>query len=83
MLITGWDALGTAIGLCAAVGVALGGLLGNPVLWLGIGAGIGVVVGAVATLYKNRDKSGGPFYSRAAISGCSLSTAANIVERTM
>jgi len=41
-----WN-LGTAIGLCAAVGIFLGALLNNLVLWLGIGAGIGVILGAV------------------------------------
>lgn len=46
-----WN-MGTAIGLCGAVGVALGALLNNLVLWLLIGAGVGVVVGAAAQMYK-------------------------------
>ena len=37
-----WN-MGTAIGLCAAVGIVLGALLQNVVLWLCIGAGVGVV----------------------------------------
>lgn len=48
-----WN-LGTAIGLCAAVGVVLGALFQNPVLWLCIGAGVGVVLGAVTTLNKKK-----------------------------
>lgn len=52
--------MGTATGLCTAVGVVLGGLPGNLVLWLGIGARTGVVSGAVAMLYKNRNKGGDP-----------------------
>lgn len=46
-----WN-MGTAIGLCAAVGVVLGALLKNMVLWLCIGAGVGVVLGAVSMLFK-------------------------------
>lgn len=46
-----WN-MGTSIGLCAAVGIALGALLQNLVLWLGIGAGVGVVLGAVSVRYK-------------------------------
>ncbi len=42
-----WN-LGTSIGLCSAVGVVLGALLHNLVLWLLIGAGVGVVLGAVS-----------------------------------
>jgi len=48
-----WN-MGTSIGLCAAVGVLLGALLNNLVLWLCIGAGIGVVLGAVAQGYKKK-----------------------------
>jgi len=44
--------MGTSIGLCAAVGVVLGAILHNPVLWLCIGAGVGVVLGAISTLNK-------------------------------
>ncbi|MDX9871065.1 MAG: hypothetical protein RBT41_01445 [Clostridia bacterium] len=46
--------MGTAIGLCAAVGVVLGALFQNLILWMGIGAGVGVVLGAIATLYKQK-----------------------------
>ena len=48
-----WN-MGTSIGLCAAVGIVLGALLQNLVLWLCIGAGTGVVLGAVSTLYKQK-----------------------------
>ena len=48
-----WN-VGTSIGLCAAVGVVLGALLQNLVLWLCIGAGVGVVLGAVSMLYKKK-----------------------------
>lgn len=44
--------MGTAIGLCAAVGIVLGALLNDLVLWLSIGAGIGVVLGAITMTYK-------------------------------
>ncbi len=50
-----WN-MGTAIGLCAAVGIVLGALLQSVVLWLCIGAGVGVVLGAVSTNKKPRDK---------------------------
>lgn len=50
-----WN-MGTAIGICAAVGVVLGALLQNVVLWLCIGAGVGVVLGAVSANKKPRDK---------------------------
>jgi len=46
-----WN-MGTSIGLCAAVGIVLGALLQNLVLWLCIGAGAGVVLGAVSMLHK-------------------------------
>ncbi len=48
-----WN-LGTAIGLCAAVGILLGALLNNVVLWLCCGAGVGVILGAVTQLYKKK-----------------------------
>ncbi|NLT58974.1 MAG: hypothetical protein GXX99_08440 [Clostridiales bacterium] len=48
-----WN-MGTAIGLCAAVGIVLGALLQNLTLWLCAGAGVGVVLGAVSTLYKQK-----------------------------
>lgn len=48
-----WN-MGTSIGLCAAVGIALGALLQNLVLWLCIGAGVGVVLGAVSSLNKKK-----------------------------
>jgi ElaB/YqjD/DUF883 family membrane-anchored ribosome-binding protein len=44
--------MGTAIGLCGAVGVVLGALMDNVPLWLCIGAGIGVVLGAVTQRNK-------------------------------
>ncbi len=48
-----WN-MGTAIGLCAAVGVVLGALLNNMTLWLGIGAGIGVVIGAITEMNRKK-----------------------------
>jgi ElaB/YqjD/DUF883 family membrane-anchored ribosome-binding protein len=48
--------MGTSIGLCAAVGIVLGALLQNLILWFCAGAGVGVVLGAVSMLYK-REKS--------------------------
>jgi ElaB/YqjD/DUF883 family membrane-anchored ribosome-binding protein len=51
---SGYWNMGASIGLCAAVGIALGALLQNVVLWLCIGAGVGVVLGAVSML--NRQK---------------------------
>ncbi len=48
-----WN-IGTAIGLCAAVGVVLGALLNNITLWLAIGAGLGVVLGAVTESNKKK-----------------------------
>jgi ElaB/YqjD/DUF883 family membrane-anchored ribosome-binding protein len=50
-----WNA-GTAIGMCAAVGIVLGALLQTVVLWLCIGAGVGVVFGAASANKKTRDK---------------------------
>ena len=50
-----WN-MGTAIGLCAAVGIVIGALLQNVVLWLCIGAGAGVVLGAVSANKKPREK---------------------------
>ncbi len=50
-----WN-MGTAIGLCTAVGIVLGALLQNVVLWLCIGAGVGVVLGAFSANKKPRDK---------------------------
>jgi hypothetical protein len=44
--------MGTAIGLCGAIGVVLGALMDNVTLWLCIGAGVGVVLGAVT--HKNK-----------------------------
>jgi hypothetical protein len=46
-----WN-MGTSIGLCAAVGIVLGALLQNLVLWLCVGAGIGVLLGAVSIWYR-------------------------------
>ncbi len=50
-----WN-MGTAIGLCAAVGIVLGALMQNVVLWLCIGASVGVVFGAVSANKKPRRK---------------------------
>jgi len=47
-----WN-IGTAVGLCAAVGVALGALLQNLTLWLCIGAGAGVVLGVISQPHKS------------------------------
>ncbi len=44
--------MGTAIGLCGAIGVVLGSLMDNVTLWLCIGAGVGVVLGAVTQKNK-------------------------------
>lgn len=48
-----WN-MGTAIGLCAAVGIMLGAVLNNVALWLSIGAGVGVVLGAITQTYKKK-----------------------------
>ena len=48
-----WN-MGTAISLCAAVGIVLGALLQNLILWLLIGAGIGTVLGSIAMLDKHK-----------------------------
>lgn len=44
--------LGTAIGACAAIGVVVGAILNNVAMWLIIGAGIGVVLGAIGESRK-------------------------------
>ncbi|MGB4243672.1 MAG: hypothetical protein WBK48_01005 [Dethiobacteria bacterium] len=54
--LSGYWNMGTAIGLCTAAGIVLGALLQNVVLWLCIGAGVGVVLGAVSANKKSRDK---------------------------
>jgi hypothetical protein len=46
--------LGTCIGFCAAVGVALGAILQNIVLWMLIGASLGVVLGAIIEVNKRQ-----------------------------
>ena len=48
-----WN-MGTSIGLCAAVGIVLGALFQNLILWLCAGAGMGVVLGAVYMLCKKK-----------------------------
>jgi len=53
--ISDYLSMGTSIGFCAAVGIVLGALLNNPVLWLLNGAGIGVVLGAVIQMYKKKN----------------------------
>lgn len=52
--VSSYWSMGTAIGLCAAVGVVLGAILGNVVWWLLGGAAVGVVLGAV-TVVRKRD----------------------------
>ncbi|MGI5876629.1 MAG: hypothetical protein ACOX6X_07440 [Dethiobacteria bacterium] len=48
-----WN-IGTSIGLCTAVGIILGALLQNLILWLCVGAGVGTVLGAISMLYKKK-----------------------------
>jgi ElaB/YqjD/DUF883 family membrane-anchored ribosome-binding protein len=48
-----WN-MGTSIGLCAAVGVVLGALLNDLTLWLCVGAGVGVVLGAISMMYRQK-----------------------------
>ena len=50
-----WN-MGTAIALCTAVSIVLGAFLQNVVMCLCIGAGIGVVIGAVYGNKKLQDK---------------------------
>jgi ABC-type Mn2+/Zn2+ transport system permease subunit len=50
-----WN-MGTAIGLCAAVGIALGAVLNNLIPWLCAGAAIGAVLGAVTQLLRKKAK---------------------------
>lgn len=49
-----WN-IGTAIGLCGAIGIVLGAILDNIVLWLCIGAGLGVILGAITQTYKRKE----------------------------
>lgn len=49
-----WN-MGTSIGLCAAVGIVLGALLQNLILWICAGAGVGAVLGAVSMPYKKKN----------------------------
>ena len=39
--------MGTSIGLCSAMGVLLGAILDNLSLWMSVGAGVGVILGAI------------------------------------
>lgn len=48
-----WN-MGTSIALCAAVGIVLGALLQNLILWLCAGAGVGAVLGSVSMLNKRK-----------------------------
>lgn len=48
-----WN-VGTVIGFSAGVGIVIGVLLQNVVLWLCIGAAVGVILGAVSMMYKNK-----------------------------
>lgn len=45
---------GIAIGFCAAIGIVLGAMLNNVVLWLCIGAGVGVVLGAITHINRKK-----------------------------
>lgn len=56
---SGYWSMGTAIGLCGAVGIVLGALLGNVTLWLCIGAGAGVVLGAASSPCQQKPASQG------------------------
>ena len=47
-----WN-MGTSIGMCRR-GVVLGAILDNLILWLLIGAGIGVVLGAVSQTARQK-----------------------------
>lgn len=44
--------MGTSIGICAAIGVVLGAIMGNLVYWMLGGAAIGVVLGAIIELHR-------------------------------
>jgi hypothetical protein len=48
--------MGTAIGLCTAVSIVLGAFLQNVMLCMFIGAGIGVVIGAIYVIRKPQGK---------------------------
>lgn len=48
-----WN-MGTSIGLCAAIGIVVGALLNDLVLWLLVGAGVGVVLGAITQTAKSK-----------------------------
>ena len=50
-----WN-MGTAIGLCAVIGIMLGVLLQNVILWLCIGVGVGVLLGAISAQSKKKNK---------------------------
>lgn len=49
--------MGQAIGLCGAAGVVLGALFGNVTLWLLIGAGAGVIIGAMLSANAGEKRS--------------------------
>jgi hypothetical protein len=55
--ISDFVSFGSCIGMCAAVGVVLGAMLGNVSLWLSAGAGVGVVLGAVVETQKKNKGS--------------------------
>lgn len=50
-----WN-MGTAIGLCTAIGIVLGVFLQKVALCMSIGAGIGVVIGAICVIEKQWNK---------------------------
>ncbi|NLL35685.1 MAG: hypothetical protein GX257_10350 [Clostridiales bacterium] len=52
---TGFWNMGTFIWLCSAIGIVLGALLQNVVLWLCLGACIGVLLGAITSINKTKE----------------------------
>lgn len=48
-----WN-VGTSIALFTALGILLGLLLGDFAVWVAVGAGLGVVVGAMSVGYQQR-----------------------------
>lgn len=47
--------MGTVIGFCSAVGILLGAILGNLIIWLLCGAAIGVVIGAIVEMNRKKN----------------------------
>ncbi len=46
--------MGTVIGFCSAIGILLGAILGNLIIWLLGGAAIGVVIGAIVEMRRKK-----------------------------